>query len=325
MFQGNWVDLLVLIGVLVFAIDGVRNGLISGLLEFLGFVLSLLSALLFYSKTQIVFTKFFTIPQTFAAAAGFLLTWFIVETAYFLIVRVLYRKLPKILIGHPVNRFGGAIPAVANGLLFWAFLLTFATAIPLLPSNFKSDIFGSKIGGFVVLRTNQIEKPLASVFGPAVSEVQKSLTFLTVVPASRQSVNLNFTQKELRVDAVSEQKMLELVNSERTKIGIRALTFDPALRDVARAHSRDMFQRGYFAHYSPEGADALDRLMNAEVQFTIAGENLAYAPDVLRAHDGLMNSPGHRKNILTPEFGKVGIGVIDGGIYSKMFTQVFTD
>ena len=54
-------------------------------------------------------------------------------------------------------------------------------------------------------------------------------------------------------------------------------------------------------------------------------ENLALAPNVDIAHKGLMNSPGHRANILSPSFGRVGIGVIDGGGYGKMFAQEFAD
>ncbi|KKR88441.1 MAG: SCP-like protein extracellular [Candidatus Gottesmanbacteria bacterium GW2011_GWA2_41_12] len=66
-------------------------------------------------------------------------------------------------------------------------------------------------------------------------------------------------------------------------------------------------------------------MKNAGIFYTEAGENLAFAPNVNIAHAGLMNSPGHRANILSPDFGKVGIGVIDGGIYGEMFVQKFTD
>ena len=52
---------------------------------------------------------------------------------------------------------------------------------------------------------------------------------------------------------------------------------------------------------------------------------MALAPNVDRAHTGLMNSEGHKRNILDPAFGKIGIGVVDGGVYGKMFTQVFTE
>ncbi len=61
------------------------------------------------------------------------------------------------------------------------------------------------------------------------------------------------------------------------------------------------------------------------ITYGYAGENLALAPSTELAMQGLMNSPGHRKNILSPNFTKVGIGVMDGGIYGKMFTQEFTD
>jgi len=323
-FQGNWIDLFIVVGVLIFAIDGLRAGFIGGVLELLGFLVSLVFAFLLFSKVSVVFTKFFSIPESFATAAGFLLVWFIVESLYYFIGKFLLSKIPSQIQTHLANRLSGVVPAVINGLVFSAFLLTLFTALP-VPGTLKSAIFGSQIGNFLISRTNQLEKPLQNVFGPAVADVQKSLTFLTIIPESRQVVDLKFTQKELRLDPVSEEKMLSLVNHERTERGLKALVADSAIRDVARAHSRDMFQRGYFSHYSPEGEDAGSRLTNAGVAFIIAGENLAYAPDVIRAHDGLMDSSGHRRNILTPEFGRVGIGVIDGGVYGKMFTQVFTD
>lgn len=50
-----------------------------------------------------------------------------------------------------------------------------------------------------------------------------------------------------------------------------------------------------------------------------------FPPTVIVAHNGLMNSEGHRANILSPEFSRVGIGVIDNGIYGKIFVQIFTD
>ncbi len=68
-----------------------------------------------------------------------------------------------------------------------------------------------------------------------------------------------------------------------------------------------------------------DRLDKQSIPYLIMGENLAYAPTESIAHTGLMNSPGHRANILSPEFGQVGLGVIDAGIYGKMFVQEFTN
>jgi uncharacterized protein YkwD len=100
---------------------------------------------------------------------------------------------------------------------------------------------------------------------------------------------------------------------------------DMQLRKLARSHSLDMFQRGYFSHYTPDGLSPFDRMNAANIEYTYAGENLALAPSTDLAMQGLMNSPGHRANILNPNFNKIGIGAIDGGIYGIMFSQEFTN
>ena len=63
----------------------------------------------------------------------------------------------------------------------------------------------------------------------------------------------------------------------------------------------------------------------AGARFAIIGENLALAPTTELAHRGLMDSPGHRANILSPQYGRVGIGVAEGGLHGKMFAQEFAD
>lgn len=65
-------------------------------------------------------------------------------------------------------------------------------------------------------------------------------------------------------------------------------------------------------------------MMKAEgISYKTAGENLAGAPSVDHAHTSLMNSAGHRRNILNPAFTHIGIGIINGGPYGMMFTQMF--
>jgi uncharacterized protein YkwD len=101
------------------------------------------------------------------------------------------------------------------------------------------------------------------------------------------------------------------------------LQYDPQLTAVARNHSEDMLARGYFSHYTPEGKDPFDRMRAAGVKFSVAGENLALAQTLPIAHTGLMNSPGHRENILRANFGRLGIGIIDGGVHGLMISQEF--
>jgi uncharacterized protein YkwD len=64
-------------------------------------------------------------------------------------------------------------------------------------------------------------------------------------------------------------------------------------------------------------------MLESNVRFLTAGENLALAQTVTVAHTGLMNSPGHRANILRPQFGRVGIGIMDGGMRGLMVSQEF--
>jgi len=112
---------------------------------------------------------------------------------------------------------------------------------------------------------------------------------------------------------------------ERTLHGLPELVMDERLREIARRHSVDMFQRGYFSHINPEGKTPFDRIQAGGVSFIIAGENIAIAPTVSIAHQGLMDSQGHRENILRSQFRLVGIGAAQGGRYGTMFTQNFTN
>jgi uncharacterized protein YkwD len=84
-----------------------------------------------------------------------------------------------------------------------------------------------------------------------------------------------------------------------------------------------MFRRGYFAHITPDGKSPFDRMRSAGVRYLSAGENLALGQTLNICHNGLMHSPGHRANILDPSYGRVGIGILDGGMHGLMVTQNF--
>lgn len=121
-----------------------------------------------------------------------------------------------------------------------------------------------------------------------------------------------------------ERQMLNLVNQERAAAGLRPLQADMALVRLARMKARDMIDKGYFAHQSPTYGSPFEMLRGAGIDYSYAGENLAGAPAVDSAHENLMNSPGHRANILNADYTRAGIGVVEGGPYGKMFVQLFT-
>lgn len=115
-----------------------------------------------------------------------------------------------------------------------------------------------------------------------------------------------------------ERYMFDLVNKERASRGLGAFSFDDSLANVGRAHCKDMVDRGYFSHDTPEGVSPFSRIDQAGIGYSFAGENLALAPNVDMAMGGLMGSEGHKNNILSPNFGRIGIG-----IYGDKFCQEF--
>ncbi len=119
--------------------------------------------------------------------------------------------------------------------------------------------------------------------------------------------------------------MLDLVNRARGAAGGAPLAPNPALRALARQYGQEMFAHAYLSHRSLDGRDPWDRMAAAGIRFRYAGENLAYAADVQTANTLLINSPEHRRNILSTEYHRVGIGVLDGAGHGVIVVEEFTN
>ena len=117
----------------------------------------------------------------------------------------------------------------------------------------------------------------------------------------------------------SEQKMIDLVNQERAKAGVAPLKVDLELCRVARIKSQDMKDNNYFSHTSPTYGSPFEMMKSFGISYRTAGENIAKHSSVESAHAGLMNSEGHRKNILNPSFTHIGVGIVDNRYYTQMF------
>lgn len=120
-----------------------------------------------------------------------------------------------------------------------------------------------------------------------------------------------------------EQQMVDLVNSERANNGLAPLTVNTKLTEMARVKAQDMIDNNYFSHTSPTYGSPFDMMKTFGISYKTAGENIAGNSSVTGAHNALMNSSGHRANILNSNFKEVGIGIVDGGPYGKMFVQDF--
>jgi uncharacterized protein YkwD len=117
-----------------------------------------------------------------------------------------------------------------------------------------------------------------------------------------------------------ELDLFNLVNIEREKLGLAPVRFSPPLSFLARKHSQDMAQREDISHLSTSGETYSNRLVEGGFYFIKNGENVAYSQTFMPEfiHKGFMNSPGHRANVLDPDFDELGIGVVfkkDKGYY----------
>lgn len=107
-----------------------------------------------------------------------------------------------------------------------------------------------------------------------------------------------------------EAKVMQLLNTMRRRLGMRTLGLDKAATRVARAHSRDMCRRRFFAHRNLDGKQPWDRLKAGGVKFRAAGENIAAGQRTAQVvHKDWNTSPGHRKNRLNKHYRRMGIGV----------------
>ncbi|MES1182601.1 MAG: CAP domain-containing protein [Myxococcales bacterium] len=113
---------------------------------------------------------------------------------------------------------------------------------------------------------------------------------------------------------VAEARMFDLLNEARRLAGVAPLVRDDDLRRVAEGHSEDMRDHNFFSHVSPSTGAPQDRLRRSGLLVSIFGENIASAPTPEDAHRGLMDSPGHRANMLNPKFTNVGIAATKSSV-----------
>lgn len=120
-----------------------------------------------------------------------------------------------------------------------------------------------------------------------------------------------------------EQKLLNLLNEDRTRNGLSALSMDSELSALARAKSQDMLENGYFAHESPTLGNAAAMLDNSGYDYQGVGENIAHHASVEKADAAFLSSPGHRANMMGSQWEKVGIGVAEDENGFVYVTELF--
>jgi uncharacterized protein YkwD/uncharacterized membrane protein required for colicin V production len=314
----NWVDILLLLIVAYGIWDGWQKGFIMELLYLLGLVVSIAATFLIYPYPTIFINKYIPSLGAWALPLAFVVTYVLMRVLTNLLTNKTLHKIPVDAHGRWDNKFLGVIPGFFNGVAHAVIIAALLLALP-ISNNLSNKTRESRFVVMLSVPAEWIETKLSLVF----NEVERTMNRLTVKPGSNETVILPFKVIAPPSRADLEARMLSWVNAERIKAGLNTLKADPELTNVARKHSVDMFRKGYFSHVSPDGKGPFDRMRNDNVQFTNAGENIALAPTLDIAHSGLMHSPGHRANILRPEFGRLGIGIVDGGKYGLMISQEF--
>jgi len=150
-----------------------------------------------------------------------------------------------------------------------------------------------------------------SFFWPAFLFV--AIVLIAAIPGgSVQAAKERPQRAEIPSPETIEERLFVKLNEERTARGLPRVGLSPDLVRLARIQSLDMAGRGILTHESAGGKSLKERLDDAGVLYRTSGENVARSGSFLAAliHESFLNSPGHRENVLNPEFDEVGIGVV---------------
>jgi uncharacterized membrane protein required for colicin V production len=222
--------------------------------------------------------------------------------------------------------FGGGL-ALAWALFLAMLVLSLLVVIP-LPSAVGDRIEESNVASAISDPDSLPQRLFHTVAGDRVLEALLNLDSLVgrekLILEEDETVALPpAVPGEIRSDEKAAKEIFDLVNRSRIEAGLDPLAWSTPLAVVGEGHAVDMYQGGYFSHQSPTSGSVTDRVTMAGIPYLVVGENLALAATARTVHDGLMESPGHRANLLGVNFTRLGIGVIRGP-HGLMVVQVFS-
>ncbi len=319
----NWIDIAVTLYLLFHFILGAKRGFRSIFINMASFALALFASFFGYKFLADFLAANFNLDKSYANFIGFFASLFIAKTIILLFLNIVF---PKSLF-----KFSAALDKLIGGLVSLVFnlavvFLIFSIIISLsLPYFIEKPITSSIIGELVCDDVAGINSSFKSIFGGVLETTVQKLDFLTIETENDKKIDLGYTVASPGYDEKMEEEMLILVNKGRASLGLEKLVVDEKMREAARKHGQDMFENGYFSHIDLNGGKVSDRMKEEGAKFSMAGENLALSEDVLSAYKGLMESPGHKRNILFPFFHRIGIGAIDGKERGIIFVQNFAD
>lgn len=319
----NLLDIAIVLLIVTGVVMGVQRGFLRTSLDLIVLVTAAFAGARLYRPLSDLFESMFDADggATVNAMSLVLGALFVLLILNLLIAWTVTPHLMSLRISQPIRLADsgfGIIPGIAYGILFGA-MMTLSLGLVSIGDSVDQALADSALAKNLRTAATSATTGLARQTGMDLAD----FTYV-VVPEEETSYRVPPTgDSPLDAEEAMEAELFELVNSERLQRGLGALTYDSSLVPVARGHSEEMLELGYFSHVSPNTGTLGDRLSAGEVSYTSAGENLAYAPDVGIAHRGLMQSDGHRANILEPSFERIGIGILSAPDGTIMVTQLF--
>ena len=158
-------------------------------------------------------------------------------------------------------------------------------------------------------------QPASTAQQPTQAVTQQAQTVGTK-PVQQSTTGTTNTTPTTGTLSAFEQKVVDLTNQERAKNGLPALKVDINLSKMAHEKARDMSANNYFSHTSPTYGSPFDMMKKFGITYNYAGENIAKGQQTPQeVVNAWMNSEGHRKNILSPNYNYIGVGYVAQGNY----------
>lgn len=196
------------------------------------------------------------------------------------------------------------------------------------PVPSQSITIGQPVSGGNVISLKNIFSQPASTPVTVTSPTTVTVTSPTTASPSSTSAAASTTPALPAIPAVTaltgdEQQMVDMINQERIAAGVSPLKVDLRLASVAQAKANDLKANNYFDHTSPVYGSPWAMMQQVGLNVQWAGENISGNDSVAGSMAALMQSPGHRANILDPRFTAVGVGIAYGSAYGNLYVQEF--
>lgn len=310
----------------VLAIRGWVRGFAREAMDLVGLILGIALAFRFSGLVGDWFSDWLGISAEFGRLAGGIAIFLIVGVGATIGAHYLQKvlALPGIAL---TNRLFGAGLAMAWALFVAMLLLSLLVVIP-LPVSVDESIDESNVAAALTDPDSVPQRMFHAIAGDRVLEALLNLERLVgreklIVDEDETLAIPAAEPNELRADEGVGEEIFDLVNRSRIEEGLDPLAWSGPLAMVGEGHANEMYLEGYFGHTSPLTGTVADRMEVEGIPFRAVGENLALAATPRTVHEGLMDSPGHRANILGIGFTRLGVGVVRGP-HGLMVVQVFS-